>query len=794
MNEKPFLKDVHSCGPMNDVLRFRLDFSPNFIGTEAPSVYRTILDDPIYYLSAKQIPSACALRRTGSPSVNTEYEVLQETGFPLRVTEFHVVNGKKVILSTETHKASLLTEENLSRYYGSDTESEASEPASEVIPTEQEIEHIRRRFSKGIAYQDPWKILSYRAWRSLKGLKPKEVRVWFGDVRRIQDPISPGLLGANWKGSSSNRQRFEEISDLRVKLDFIRDHTFWGHALYMGSKGIVGNSESELTTSDASRKGSFQSWCTFQWKRLRRFLAGEADPNWPKSFRDKHFHPDTSGKRRKTRSLRLIEVLKTVDGMFCQRYIAIPYETWTWEKFDMFVLKNLFVLLSDEFLDGEISKETLDITTRYEELKASRGSFKYHSHIGSDLETLMQVELPEWLHQLYPLWREVMEEKRDYVRFAKIGLLSQTRGCGTPPSLVTLRTKRKFLQVVTEIPEPLSVLQKKAVISSVTGVIDDIPDYAFTGLETKSRITVTSAACWEYTQKEGGTVQAISDLVALGHSGKPAQVFDLDTGLRTGEVLLSEVHPGEYIFWRCLEYVLGNTWEEVSPIQMVAVKEPGKTRIVTKGSAYLKMVLDLVNKICSEPIKKGLESSQSGMAESNHGWNLFRSFFEGEKEKLIFEVETEKITPIHGTDNLHVERKFKPVYVSSTDFETATDYMNLEVARIVGTLWMQRCGIPKVLSSIVQQFCFRPRTIYFHATGCLSDMGVEHSKELKLRKVILSRGIMMGDPLTKVVLHLVNASVRYMSLSFDKVEFLRKIYPLTFQEKSEDIRRKIGNL
>jgi hypothetical protein len=36
----------------------------------------------------------------------------------------------------------------------------------------------------------------------------------------------------------------------------------------------------------------------------------------------------------------------------------------------------------------------------------------------------------------------------------------------------------------------------------------------------------------------------------------------------------------------------------------------------------------------------------------------------------IREVETEKITPIHGTDNLHVERKFKPVYVSSTDFES----------------------------------------------------------------------------------------------------------------------------
>jgi len=753
-------------------LRFYLDYNGSFTGDEVPQVYQKIKDQKVFHVSAKQIPSACTLRKTGSPTVISQSDVLHEAGFPIRETSYMKLGNRKFNIQSQVSTPHPLTADVLGEFLDETSSDSGS------YTTEPEEPSLEWKTKRTIAYQDPWLIFSYLSWLELKGLKPFEIRVWFADLRRIQDPLSPGLLGEKWKGSSSNRQRFEEIASLDVKLDFISKHTFWGYSLRNAMRG---------------GPADLSAWATRQWKRLRRYLAGEADPDWPKAFRDRHFTNDPTGQRKKTRSIRLIEVLKTVDGMFCQRYLTFPQETWTWHKYDMFVLKNLFTLLADEFFDGELREETLEITTRYEELKAARGLFKFVSHSGTDLDNHLEgANLPEWLHQFIPLWKGVLAEPREFVKNAKIGVMSQTRGCGTPPSLVVLRTKRKFLSVVTEVKPPLSVLQKRLVVESVNGVVQSIPDHAFTGLETKSRITVTTSACWEYTQKEGGTVQAISDLVTLGSAGKPAQVFDLDTGLRTGEIFLQNSHPGEYIFWRCLEFVLGHQPEEISDVQMVAVKEPGKSRIVTKGSAYLKMVLDLVNKLCSEPIKKGLESSSSGMAESNHGWNFFRSFFEGPKEDLLFQTESETITEIQFTKNVFVDRKFKTVYVSSTDFETATDYMDLEVAQIAATLWMQRCGIPKVLRSIVQRFCYRPRKIVFHASGCLSNIGEVYNVEEKLRYVVLSRGIMMGDPLTKVVLHLVNASVRYMSSNFDKIEFLRKVFPTRFNLVAEEIHRTLG--
>jgi hypothetical protein len=60
--------------------------------------------------------------------------------------------------------------------------------------------------------------------------------------------------------------------------------------------------------------------------------------------------------------------------------------------------------------------------------------------------------------------------------------------------------------------------------------------------------------------------------------------------------------------------------------------------MVTKGRIALKVVLDLVNKLCSEVLKKAFPSSYSGMAQSDHPWRLYNSFFTKEFEDLIFSV------------------------------------------------------------------------------------------------------------------------------------------------------------
>jgi hypothetical protein len=43
-----------------------------------------------------------------------------------------------------------------------------------------------------------------------------------------------------------------------------------------------------------------------------------------------------------------------VNGVFFARWKAFPEELWNWERFDKFILVHLYILMSDEFLSGEL--------------------------------------------------------------------------------------------------------------------------------------------------------------------------------------------------------------------------------------------------------------------------------------------------------------------------------------------------------------------------------------------------------------------------------------------------------
>jgi hypothetical protein len=153
---------------------------------------------------------------------------------------------------------------------------------------------------------------------------------------------------------------------------------------------------------------------------------------------------------------------------------------------------------------------------------------------------------------------------RDPVQLAYAdGVLSQTRGAGQPPDLVKMQSKRKFLKTVSTIPPPLSETEKAVIKASILKLDEDLPPEIFTGLDTKARITINANACWEKTQQEGGTLEAVSEIVTTGRSGELAKERDLMTGEITGMKKLSELSTGTYIFWRCLDPVLRMKPEEI---------------------------------------------------------------------------------------------------------------------------------------------------------------------------------------------------------------------------------------
>jgi hypothetical protein len=677
-------------------------------------------------LYLKQIPSCLTLRKAGSRLSKEVAPFLAEDGF------------FNLSLDDEGNRHSLLE----------DCLFEDSSPDT-VVPDDEDVPRLSPRESRGL-YEDPFRILAGWAFASQYLDEKPKINVWPGGTHRLQDRISPALCGSDRK----NVTWFTKITSHEEKMYLLFNHTHWGHRLQCARKSAPG--EDPL-------RGNFANTL---FRRISFFIRGRHDPIWTSDEATEFLaEPDTrdpetgktTGLRNRTyRAQRLIEVLKTIDGLFLQRFLSYPEEIWTWEKYDMFVLQALSILLTDEFFDGEVTDFSLDEqVTHYEELKRARKLFKQVIHLDEPREGLPLLDsIPRWIQSfLRPVWDRAVRHE-GFSRLYLAGTLSQTRGSGTPPPLVVLRSKRKFLLTVDSPPPEVSPTQAALMVRAIEDVMRDIPDHIFTGLDTKARITVTGAACWEANRSEGGTAQAMLDLMAK-YEQMPIPIRDLDTGKITRFLPKEGFESiGTAMFFACLDEVLHLSVEELRSVFLTVVREPAKARVVTKGRAALKIVLDTISRICSYPLKKGIKSSTSGMGKSHHGWNLFKDFTSEEMYDLLFSEDRKR--RVEDSFNDHIDRLvyWQDVYLCSTDYQEATDRMIHAFARRISGKWMKKCGIPPLLQGIVFAVCYTPRTVYFTATGPLSKIG--RAVDDQTRCITLYRGVLMGDPLTKVVLHFSN--------------------------------------
>jgi hypothetical protein len=366
-------------------------------------------------------------------------------------------------------------------------------------------------------------------------------------------------------------------------------------------------------------------------------------------------------------------------------------------------------------------------------------------------------------------------------------VLSQTRGCGTPPPLVVLQSKVKFLKTIGQ-KKPAETRTIRALRrAALSEILSGLDDSAFTGLATKARVTVSTSASWEKTRKDGGTIEAARELLASLPVGECIPVRDLHTGrIELYKSRESFDSTGEVLFWIALDHTLRTPLRTLKTAFLTMVKEPGKARTVTKARACLKIVLDLVNKLVSSPLEKGIRSSASGMGKANHGWNLFCRMMSDDLRDMVFSLDHREEDAYEG----YVERTdtFKALYTSSTDYKEATDQLCHEAARDRGQAWMTKCGIPPVLEGIVLETCFSPREVFFHAEGVLKTIGTPRPEMgLNIRSVTLVTGVLMGDPLTKVVLHLTNVEARHIGSRLHDADFYNKF--ANANQASESFRR-----
>jgi hypothetical protein len=622
-----------------------------------------------------------------------------------------------------------------------------------------------------IDYEDFFKIIAGRFLADANDSKVRpRVLIWQGDVKRLQDPVSSSLFRWEEGGASMprNRIRFQDVVEPKVQMDFLLRHTHWGHKL--NQLCYEEKRQDDFSLIGAAGKGPVPTSARLLRKVIFHFLSGKSDPRWTEGFTSSIYDKNTL-RNGYSRSSRLLEVLKTIDGIAVQRMCCFPHEQWSYDKYDLFVLNLLWELISDEFIDGQLKSSAFNIRTRFSELKTARKLIKFstlnkmedlpnHQHFRRDAR---------WLRFFIPLWKGMKEEENRTRRLFLAGTLSQTRGAGKPPLLVNLQSKAKFLKTVS-IPDDISDTALCIIRAAMEEELNALPDRIFTGLRSKARITVNANSCWEKTQTEAGTLAAVQEFCESRARGDRAMVYNLETGQPT-TLLKEDCTAGEYIFWRALEEVLWLTPNERKDAMLVVVDEPGKSRSITKTRACVKIVLDLVNKICSVPLEKGFSSSHSGMKAAHHAWNHFKSFESKEFEEILFDVD--EYNEKDFANFVMVTKIYKRVFMTSTDYETATDFLSHKVGREIGMQWMHKCGIPRILRGLVCEIAYGPRNIHFYGN---LEMGVVIDEEKSLRCLTTTRGVLMGDPLTKIVLHFVNIVTRSIAKRITNSDLLARAF------------------
>jgi len=683
-----------------------------------------------HHLYLKQVPSALTLRRAASRIAPTIRPILLEDGF------------RDLFTMSNSEETVKLPDPDSDEEAADDSDTEYGDDVPEVSN------------DKPDNYEDIWKILAGWAYSSQYMEDKPSVLVWPGGCHRLNGPLGPTLFGPEC--TTKNRSFLENVGSHNQKMYLLLNHTFWGHMAQMARKS---------RKTDTTEKHPLKVFSETLVRRISHLLRGKYDPLWTLSERTKYYKDATHCRNPKERTRRFLEMLKTVDGMFLQRFIAFPEEKWDWEKYDMFVLQAISILIGDEFFDGEMTPEGISHRTAYSELKAARKVFKLVSHQDEPLKHEAQLkDVPRWVRSFFlATWKKALRFN-GHQRAFLAGTLCQTRGSGTPPSLVVLQSKEKFLRTVQEEPPQITQTEYNLLARSVDMALEKVPGHVFTGLATKARVTVTGSACWEETRKGGGTAQAILELMQQ-YDEIQIPVHHLDTGVITHHQWKSDFESvGEAIFHACLHKVLTTPLEELRQVHLTIVKEPGKARVVTKGLAALKIVLDTISKICSYPLKKGFRSSESGMGRSHHGWNLFKDMFSDELTETLFSVK-ERTEDVFA-DHLQAHIVWEDVFAGSTDYQEATDRLVHTVAKLFANRWARRCGIPPILVGIMNAICFEKRTVYFTGTGSLRCIGESVDETTDMRRITLKRGVLMGDPMTKVVLHFTNIVSREMGEGF----------------------------
>jgi hypothetical protein len=430
---------------------------------------------------------------------------------------------------------------------------------------------------------------------------------------------------------------------------------------------------------------------------------------------------------------KLRSILATVDGLVMQLVLSFPMweKLLSWDRMDQIINCLICQLLPDYFREAIPGK-----LSSFEKIKRLRKSIKEQGF--NPVGDISSIDIPREM-SFFKVITDFMSDRKTPIDMYRVMVLSQTRASGVPPRSVYLKSLQKIKETLTEPPDRARYERVKFYVAEAIEVLhqemveqigsESESERFWARVISRAKISLSDSGEFFTSSESGGKLEAARKILS---KNLKIPVIDLETGSFTGAYLTEEDSVGYRLFmWACNEFHDRSSVYDrnVMSVRVSLVAELGKYRAITVAHLAHAVLLHVLSHVLLEYIS-AIPSSRSGVGAANHAWNFFKRLsHKNPVGNFIFDEDS---------------------YLFSTDWEEATDWMDHLISQLMINRLCNCVGIPT---------WYRQTSVF---ALCAPRQVEEIDPDDKiLSRYFTTRGELMGDPVTKVILHLAHLVARH---------------------------------
>jgi len=442
---------------------------------------------------------------------------------------------------------------------------------------------------------------------------------------------------------------------------------------------------------------------------------------------------------------KLRSILATIDGLVMQLILSFPSweELLSWDRIDQIVNCLICQILPDYFRE-----EIPERLSSFEKIKRLRKAIKEQGF--NPVGDLRSIDIPREM-SFFKVITDFMSDRKTPIDMYRIMVMSQTRASGVPPRSVYLKSLQKIKLTLTE---PVDDTRYHRVKNYVAQAMDELHQEMVESIGSESeserfwarvidraKISLSDSGEFFTNTNSGGKLEAARKILSVN---REIAEINLHTGLPTGRILTPDDQVGIRLFhWACGVFRDRKTVYDrnVMSVRISLVAELGKYRAITVSHLAHAILLHVLSHVLLEFIS-AIPSSRSGVRAANHAWNFFKRLsHKNPAGNFIFEG-----------DN----------FVFSTDWEEATDWLDHLISQLIVNRLCYNVGVPT---------WYRQTCVF---ALCAPRQVEEMDEDKILSRYFTTRGELMGDPVTKVILHCCHLVARHAATKQLRLLALKK--------------------